>query len=404
MDQPMNIKRYFWLGAALVLLFCLFNNLSSVWAVVRQALHILSPIFTGITIAYLLNLLMTPYEKILFPSKHSLRAHRLRRTLSILMCFLTVGLALFLLVNFLLPQLKESTSVLWNNIPGYLASLSQWLSELALRYEFVEGIAQRFEENWVSLATDAANTLKNAFPQIVNRTMVFTGAIINFGLGVVLATYLLANKERYIETLKRTNFAYFKRERADRLLFVFRKANETFGNFISGQLIEAVILGTLCTIGMAILQMPYPLLIGVMIGVTGIIPILGAYLGAIPATLIILMIDPLQALWFLVFLIILQSIEGNLIYPRVVGKSIGLDGFWVLSALLVGGSIGGIGGMLIGIPLFAAFYDIMEIVTEHRLKVRGIKELEPLEAVPLAPQSELPPEEPAEETEEEQTV
>ena len=188
-----------------------------------------------------------------------------------------------------------------------------------------------------------------------------------------MSVYVLAKKEKLIRIMKQLIFAYTSKRTANRILDTGAQFNKSFQKFISGQITEAFILGVLVLIGMFIFNFPYAVLCSGIIAVTAIIPFFGAWLGAIPSAFIILMVDPPKVIWFIIFIIVLQQLEGNIIYPKVMGNSIGLDGLWVLVSLIVGGSLFGIGGMIVGIPAFAVIYAILARVTKRRLKERGIE-------------------------------
>ena len=184
---------------------------------------------------------------------------------------------------------------------------------------------------------------------------------------------MLASKETLIYQIKKILYAFLNNAIVDKILSVGRLTNNTFAKFITGQCIEAIILGVLCFIGMTIFKMPYSLLISVLIGVTALIPVFGAFIGTIPAVFLILIINPIQAIWFVVFILCLQQFEGNIIYPRVVGNSVGLSAIWVMLAMLVGGSTLGLIGMLIGIPLFSVAYQLIKDYTNKRLNKKDLK-------------------------------
>ena len=206
----------------------------------------------------------------------------------------------------------------------------------------------------------------------MNFTLNLTNSIINFLIGLVVSIYLLAQKEKLILILKKLVYAFTTKSTSAKLIDVGAQANITFQNFISGQITEAFILGSLVFLGMLIFGFPFAVLCSVIIAITAVIPIFGAWIGAIPSAFIILMVEPPKAFWFLVFLIILQQFEGNIIYPKVVGNSIGLDGLWVLFAIIVGGSLFGLVGVLLGIPTFAVLYVIVRRVTNQKLKEKNI--------------------------------
>ena len=248
-------------------------------------------------------------------------------------------------------------------MPVYAEYVRNWL--IAHSADF-PSIAEKIN----SLQIDWENTLKNILSyattgigSLLGSTFsvvgTLFGGIVDFVIALIFAVYLLANKERLARNIQEMMAAYMKTWTRKKVMYVVQTADNTFSRFIVGQCTEAVILGSLCTIGMFIFQFPYAPMIGAFIGATALIPIVGAYLGAALGAFMIFTISPIKALLFLVFLIILQQLEGNLIYPKVVGSSIGLPGMWVLAAVTVGGSIGGIPGMLVGVPLAATAYKLL---------------------------------------------
>ncbi|WP_283699386.1 AI-2E family transporter, partial [Clostridium perfringens] len=217
-------------------------------------------------------------------------------------------------------------------------------------------------------------TIPSAFlGYLLDFTLGITYGVINFFLSLILAIYMLASKEILISQLKLIIYAFVSKNKADRIIELGKMCNEMFSKFILGQCTEALVIGVLCFIGMIILKMPYALLISVVIGVTALIPVFGAFLGTIPSAFIILIMDPIKALWFIIFIIVLQQLEGNLIYPRVVGSSIGLSALWVMFAMIVGGSLFGIIGMLIGIPIFGVVFKILKRVANRKINEKGIE-------------------------------
>lgn len=227
--------------------------------------------------------------------------------------------------------------------------------------------------NFVSSFSDTIITyITGKVPKILEATASITTGVVNVFLGFVIGIYMIVTKERLIRTLKNLIYAYSPKRTADYISHVYYHVNFCFTGFVSGQLTEAVILGLLCFFGMTIFNMQYALLISVIIGVTNIIPIIGPIIGAIPGALIMLMIDPMKAVWFVLFIIVLQQLESNLIYPRVVGNSIGLPGIWVIFAIILGGGLFNFAGVLLGVPTFAVVYSLIAENVQSRLKKRGI--------------------------------
>ena len=239
-----------------------------------------------------------------------------------------------------------------------------------------------------------ADVVKSGFTSFVNSTLTAVGAVVgsvvNFFIGLIFGIYILSGKEKLHSQVSRIMHAYMKERTVARIRYIYRTANETFSSFIIGQCTEAVILGTLCTIGMLLFRFPYAPMIGAFIGATALIPIVGAYLGAAVGAFMILTVDPLKALLFIIFIVVLQQLEGNLIYPRVVGSSIGLPGIWVLAAVTVGGGLGGIGGMLLGVPVAATAYKLIRNDVAGRNGRRPDNPQENIRETPQEAQKKVP--------------
>lgn len=230
---------------------------------------------------------------------------------------------------------------------------------------------------WDALLEQFGSLLLSSVPEIFNATKSITVGFFNAIMGVVISIYLLADKENLLALKDKLIYAYVKKDQADFISDVSTTANQVFHGFIAGQITEAFILGTLCTVGLAILQIPYALLIGVMVGMTSVIPVFGAFLGAVPSGFILLVVNPIYCLIFVVYIIVLQQVESNVIYPRVVGGSIGLSGLWVLVGMLIGGSLFGFLGIILGIPSFAVFYAVFRKVTNERIDKMKARQEEP---------------------------
>lgn len=359
----------------LILLIAVVFNFSKVSLFVYLFLKALSPIFMGLVIAFILNLLMVKYEKLIF--KKDIAKNKeitgLKRALSIFLTFLTLFLILTLIIMLLIPELLNSLKILVDNIGNYTIEIKRFGTKVLSENNVIENMFGEFMATWLTASKAIGKWFINVSPRIFTSAMGIFGSIFNFILGMIFSVYLLYNKENMLKSCKKVIYAYTSKKKANKIIEIYNKLINTFSKFVGGQLIEAVILGTLCTLGMLALRMPYAVLIGVVIGLTSLIPVLGAYIGAIPSTFLLLMEDPVLAILFVVFLIILQQIEGNVIYPKVVGSSIGLTGFWILFAVLVGGAIGGVLGILIGVPLCSVLYYLFKENVEKKLKHKKIK-------------------------------
>lgn len=352
------------------------------------------PLILGGGIAYVVNVLMRFYEKRFFPNSAKPWLTRLRRPFCMLLAFATAVLVLFILVRMILPELIHAINLIVASLPGALAQLFQWIEEKLAEAGYLEAVSSLLPADnfdWQGTVTKGLNLLISGVGGVLGATVsvVSTTAtkVISFFLSLVFAFYLLADKEKLGAQFRRLVRAYLG-EKVERKLFHFLGTmDESFHSYIVGQCTEALILGSLCILGMVIFQFPYAVMIGTLIGFTALIPIAGAYIGAGVGAFLIFTVDPVKSLLFLVFLIILQQLEGNLIFPRVVGQSIGLPGIWVLAAVTVGGGIAGIGGMVVGVPLTATLYRLVR----HDMRVRTDMLL-PLRNIPAMRDSETPPE------------
>lgn len=332
-------------------------NWSKVLAILSVVFSVLRPVIIGMVIAFFINLPMRGYERMLgkllrktgVPAKD-----KLCRACGMVLSFLTFAAILTLAVALLYPQLRDSIKLLISNLPGYEENLVQWVDEYLPDLQLSEHIP----EYYAKLIKALPDMLSTAAPHLFNFTTSAASVVTDSFIALVLSFYFLISKDRLLEHAQKLLRTYAPRI-AERVLPVCTLVNEKFRRFLGGQLTEAAILGILCFIGMSILSLPYAPLVSTLVGVTAVIPIFGAFIGVIPSAFIILMDNPLQSFIFIVFIIILQQVEGNLIYPRVVGDSIGLSSLWVLLAVVIGGGLWGIPGIFVGIPLMSSIYDLV---------------------------------------------
>lgn len=332
-----------------------------------------APLFIGGIAAYILNILMSFYEQHYFPRNETPSVRKTRRPVCMLLAFLTLILIVVLVVALVVPQLVSCIQLLWAKVPPAAEQLHAWVQTL----EFVPSEWKRLGEgvNWNNLFGEVTRMLTSGIGNVVGFvagtvSSVFSGAVTAL-LSVIFTIYLLGGKDRLGAQCRRLMRTYLPPRWNERAIHVLSVINSCFHRYIVGQCTEALILGALCTLGMLILQLPYATMIGALVAFTALIPVAGAYIGAGVGAFMILTVSPVQALVFLVFLVILQQLEGNIIYPRVVGASIGLPGIWVLTAVTLGGSLLGIGGMLLAVPLAAAAYRLLrEDVTKREAASR----------------------------------
>ena len=356
-----------------ILLYLGLQNIGVVAEAVKFLVRLLSPFIIGLCIAFIVNVLMRALEERVFAfmgrSKRRF-VRKLRRPLCLVLSVLIIlGMIAFLLIM-IVPEIQRTVQTIANSMPTYIVEAQNWVNSMADRLELPWEIVS--DINWTKAVSAVTSYLQEHGASIFNTTIgvttsVFVG-LFNFILGFVFAIYLLMQKEKIGGQFKRLLYAYIKKERVDKFLSVMSLAQNAYSRFVTGQLTEAVIIGVLCFIGMLIFSMPYATLISTLIAFTALIPMIGAFIGTAVGALLILMVDPIKALWFIVFIIVLQQFESNLIYPRVVGKSIGLPGIWVLTAVTIGGSLFGILGILLSVPLCSVIYTLLSNAIEKRLQ------------------------------------
>lgn len=360
------------LTVAAVLLVIYFGTVASA---LKAVLGIFSPLLIGCVLAYILNIIMSRIEKIYFPRSQKRAVIASRRPVCLVLSLLIIILVLTLIMVIIVPEIGNIFRVLSDSFPVYAAAVQEWLVEAEDKYP---DVAELIRENidlknfdWKTISAALLDFAKNAMGGALSSALTvissFFGGIVNFAVGIIFSIYILLSKEKLAEQATKLMKSYMKPDSERKFRYVCSTADKCFSSFIVGQCTEAVILGLLCALGMTILRIPYASTIGTLIGATALIPIVGAYLGAAVGALMIVVVDPMKALWFLIFLVILQQVEGNVIYPKVVGSSIGLPGIWVLAAVTVGGGLGGIGGMLLGVPMAATVYKLLENDVHRRV-------------------------------------
>ncbi|MDI3536456.1 MAG: hypothetical protein PWP16_1054 [Eubacteriaceae bacterium] len=370
-------------------------NLNVVLKYLGLFLQIITPVLIGLGVAFILNIPMNFIETHFLGFIDRLRSIRhkkkqqqddssvtekrdrskVKRFISIFLTFFILFSLISGVITFVVPQLATSVNTLIEKFPSYYASFNQWVDELINMFNLPSDILNQMLDRWDEFVKQFASYLLNLIPEIYDATVSVTVSVFNALMGVILAVYMLADKERLLALKDKLLFAYVRKDRADFIDDVSQTANQVFHGFIAGQVTEAFILGTLTALGLAILQVPYALLIGVLVGATSVIPVFGAFLGAVPSGFILLIVDPVYCLIFVVYILILQQVESNLIYPRVVGGSIGLSGIWVVLGMLIGGSLFGFLGIILGIPSFAVFYSVFRKVTNERIDKMKQKEI-----------------------------
>lgn len=358
------------------------QNLSAVIGAAAYLLHLAMPFVLGGAIAFILNVPMRWLEKTLFPPsmrrKHR-AIYRFHRVIALVLTFVLLIGVLVVVGVMVVPELGRSIVTMSAHIRVFYGNLLQKLQELSVAYPETVSQLLSFAEDWQSI--DWPEIGKNVLHFLQSGNILggtfsvassIIGGVANFFIGVVFAIYILLQKEKLGRQFKKICYSFLEEDKVDRMLEIFQLAGDTFSSFISGQCLEACILGILFFIVMTLLRLPYAVVISMLIGVTALIPIFGAFIGCGVGAFLILIVDPMKALVFLIVFLVLQQVEGNLIYPHVVGNSVGLPSIWVLLAVTVGASTMGVVGMIVNIPLFSVLYALLRQTVYRRLRERRI--------------------------------
>lgn len=370
------LKKLFVLAAGCILFAWLVLDTARATAMFTAIWNLISPFVVGAGIAFVFNVPMRAIERQLA----DIRKAGLRRGISILLTILCLVLIIMFVFELLIPQIQLTVASLSQTIPvfveGLAAKLMVMMKDHPEMSAWIQDALKLESLDWNSVLKETLGFLSNQVSLVMGGAVTVIGsvtkAIINTVVSIAFAIYCLARKEILARQGRRLLYSFISENHADQVIRVLRLTNSTFSNFISGQCLEACILGCLFAVAMAIFKMPYISLVSVVIAVTALIPVVGAFVGCILGAFFILVNSPLQALTFVIMFLVIQQLENNLIYPRVVGTSIGLPGMWVLVAVTVGGDLMGVGGMLLMIPVTSVIYALLREFTEKRLAERGI--------------------------------
>jgi len=356
-----------------VLLILFLIKFDVVWGLVLRFMDAMKPFFLGFAIAFILNrpcdFLCRSYGRVL--------GEKAARPLAVATSYLGVVAVIIALFSFVLPQVGESVSLFAGRLSGYMTNLQLWANRVLAYFHAEDVLATVDFTGLDAYLKQFLNGMLEVVGGTMGGLMAFTGnlmsVVVTLVLAIVFSIYMLSGRDHLLRQCRRVLYAYLPRQWAERIHRVAKLSAVTFTNFVSGQLLEACILGGLCAAGMLFIQADYAPLIGVIVGVSALIPVAGAYIGAGVSAFLLMMVSPVRALIFLVFLVVLQQIEGNVIYPRVVGTSIGLPGLWVLTAVTVGGGLFGLLGIMLSVPMCSVLYALVRQDVARRSSESGEK-------------------------------
>ena len=357
-----------------VVLVAFIVKLDAVGAWVGGVLHAFEPLFIGFAIAFVLNRPCNFFAR-LYAQRLSERGRRAARPLAVATSYVLLIVFLAVLVALVVPELIKSLERFVSNLSTYGSNFQQLFDWVVEKFQLESLKDLNFTgafDDLNSLLSRALELLTDTMPHLISATGVVVSAVVTGVLAIVFSVYMLSGAPRLLAQCRRIVVTYLPKKMVGPFLSVARLTADTFTRYVTGQVTEACILGCLCFVGMCVFRFDYAPLISVIIGVSALIPVAGAYIGAILAVVLLVMIDPMQAVWFLIFLVILQQLEGNLIYPKVVGTSLGLPGIWVLAAVTVGSSLLGFVGLVISVPITAVLYTLLK--QDLRARQGGKKE------------------------------
>lgn len=372
-----TLRRIFLGVAGCILLIWLLNQTHRVKVVFDFISGIVAPFVIGAAIAFVLNVPMRGFERLL----KFIKKPGLRRAVAVVLTFALIILVIVVVLMLLIPQLVDTIGTIVERLPGFFNDLYEraksFLADNPVITEWIQNNSNLENMDWASLVEKVGGFLANSLFTIVGGTFAVIGSVSSFlfdtVIALVFAVYCLFRKEILARQAKRLIYAFLPERFCDRMVRVLRLTNSTFSNFISGQCLEACILGSMFAVAMFIFRMPYIPLVSVLVAVTALIPIVGAFIGCFLGAFFILVDNPMQALWFVIMFLVIQQLENNVVYPKVVGKSVGLPGMWVLLAVTVGGELMGVAGMLMMIPVVSVVYTLLREITAKRITARGIE-------------------------------
>lgn len=366
-----DIIKYLFIAGLIVLAIVNFDRLKNIFS---YLLTISMPIILGFIIAYILNIPMVMLEKLYFPNSDSIVVKKTRRPVSILVSIIIITVVLIFILNLVIPQLISVFGRIIEIIPVLANGIQSWVIENEEIFPPLAEFVETFQIDWQNIVTNMISIVNRFTTNIIETTLSTVGSVfsivVNLFLSLMISLYVLMSKETLGRQFRILSETYLPERGHKGLMYVLEVTDYSFRHFITGEVLEALILGSLVTVGMWIFQFPYASMIGALTGVTALIPVLGAYISGAIGFIMIFVDSPIQALTFLVFIIVIQQLEGNLIYPRVVGGSIGLPGLWVLISITIGGGLLGIWGMLLAVPLVSTLFKLLKNDIEYRRNTR----------------------------------
>ncbi|WP_040191958.1 AI-2E family transporter [Clostridium culturomicium] len=355
-----------------IILYFVIKNISIFFVGTKEILRILMPFVYGFAIAYILDIPMKVFERTILKPLDKKGNLKLKRTLAITITYILAGIIIAIVIAILIPELARSIGTLIENIPDYAHSLEVYFTEIVTKLNLDANMVNEIIEDFNSISGYITSIGGAILGGLLQFSAGITQSVLNVFIATIISIYMLASKERFFAQVKKLLFAVLPQKPVNYLIELSDHSNKTFKGFLSGKLLDSLIIAIICFVCMNIFNMPYTLLVSFIIGMTNIVPVFGPFIGAIPSVIIIFITSPIKALWFILFVFLLQQFDGNILGPKILGNSTGLSAFWVMFAILLGNGLFGFIGMIIGVPAFAVIYSIVRGAVEINLEKKGM--------------------------------
>lgn len=371
----------FFIVAACILFYFILFRFEGVSDILNKIIEILQPIIFGLGIAYMLNPIVRKIDKKLLPilekRMEADKAKKMARSIGVTTSLVFMGVLIYALCSMMIPELYRSIRNLLYSLPRQIENAVSALSKFELQSfaanKFVNDIIEQFNngfQNW--FRNDMMGQIEELMSDLTLGVVSIVGVLWDLVIGIIVSIYVLFSKDEFSAQAKKLTYAFCTTHKANLVLHLTSKANEIFSGFIIGKIIDSAIIGVICFVCLSFLNMPYTLLVSVIVGVTNIIPFFGPFIGAIPSAVLIVLAEPIKGLYFIIFILLLQQLDGNVIGPKILGSSTGLSSFWVIFSILLGGGLFGVAGMIVGVPTFALIYYTIDMITKDKLKEKKL--------------------------------
>lgn len=359
--------------ASSILFFLIMSGLDGFLNAVSRYMSVLYPFIYGFAIAYVINFLVVFADKWLRRTPlGTLEKRKTREGIALIFGYAAAAAFIALFLAFILPQLVASISGLVRDLPKYISNINDLIEELNAKYTLDPRVVTFLQERWNELSESLNNLVKEILPAVLGLIRSTATSIWNIFLGIIVSLYLLSDKRKFLATGKKVLYGILAPAHAEKTVEMLSKTQEIFSKFLVGKVLDSLIIGVIAFVCLSLFKMPYTILVSFIIGVTNIIPFFGPFIGAIPSFIIILFVSPVKALWFLLFIFLLQQLDGNYIGPKILGESLGISSFWILFSILVAGKILGVLGLIVGVPVFVLIYSIVKEYVELKLAGKGL--------------------------------